>query len=689
MEAFELNRNTCIETAIKTKPVFYAKERFYEDLERTLKKTGSTQEKKAKKISKIHLLLSEDVPDPETFVWNVTDEQNLYLTAKDELGLIYGLIHISERYLGILPLWFFCDQQFEKKECVQIEPGVYQSKPAYIRYRGWFINDEVLLTAWRIKGDSELPWKMAFDALLRLGGNMVIPGTDKNAHVHNKLAMDMGLIITHHHAEPLGAMMFSRAYPDLTPSYKEYPDLFLRLWEDAIERQKDRRVVWNLGFRGQGDCPFWMNDPMYATGEQRGKLISDLIQKQYDLVCEKVDHPVCCTNLYGEVMELYKEGYIHIPDEVIKIWADNGYGKMVSRRQDNVNPRVPALPDVKKDGTHHGIYYHVSFYDLQAANHITMFPNSMEFLCEELEHAFESGVRDYLIVNGSNIRPHVYSLSLVARLWKEGKADPKQHLEWFLKNYYQIRSKEMLDEMAVIFNAYPGCMAAYGDKEDEHAGEQFYNYITRICISALMKGNKEETEKSLLWFHDGPFSEQIAAFRACVAPASTKLTSLFEQYEERKKRLAENKEGNVTLLDDTIGLWITIHLQCANGSLWFCKAFESYKKGCLKNAFFESGKAAAYFDLANMAMQQREHDKWLGFYQNDCLTDVKFTAYLLRQFMGWLRNLGDGPHFYKWQRDVTLSEEDRRVMLITNMHNHMTTEELFQAMSSQYGDDIL
>jgi len=38
---------------------------------------------------------------------------------------------------------------------------------------------------------------------------------------------------------------------------------------------------------------------------------------------------------------------LEFPDDVIKIWADSGYGKMVSRRQENHNPRIYALPGKK------------------------------------------------------------------------------------------------------------------------------------------------------------------------------------------------------------------------------------------------------------------------------------------------------------------------------------------------------
>lgn len=46
----------------------------------------------------------------------------------------------------------------------------------------------------------------------------------------------------------------------------------------------NHKIIWNLGFRGQGDTPFWENDPQYDTPEKRGQLISSIMQEQYDLV---------------------------------------------------------------------------------------------------------------------------------------------------------------------------------------------------------------------------------------------------------------------------------------------------------------------------------------------------------------------------------------------------------------------
>ena len=94
--------------------------------------------------------------------------------------------------------------------------------------------------------------------------------------------------------------MFARAYPNERPNYKENKELFLKLWEEAIDAQKDQKTIYALGFRGQGDCPFWSNDDSgdFDTDEKRGALISELIRLQRKMVEKKVKHPIFCTNLY-------------------------------------------------------------------------------------------------------------------------------------------------------------------------------------------------------------------------------------------------------------------------------------------------------------------------------------------------------------------------------------------------------
>lgn len=139
----------------------------------------------------------------------------LHIIGRDELGIIYGLLHYSRFALGVEPFWFWAELLPPKRDTIVLPSLNVDSIPSKVRYRGWFVNDEVCLIGW--KDDyppTEQVWQPVFEALLRCGGNMVIPGTDlPRTGIHHKLAADMGLWITHHHAEPLGAEMFLRAFP--------------------------------------------------------------------------------------------------------------------------------------------------------------------------------------------------------------------------------------------------------------------------------------------------------------------------------------------------------------------------------------------------------------------------------------------------------------------------------------------
>lgn len=675
---FCLNKDTRIELAKVpvTKPVERAAARLKRDMNLVLSDTGVH--------SVIRLVFSpmeaeeyqiffpeaENTPD-----WNV-----MVLSAGDDLGFVYGLNYISETWLQIEPFWFWNDQKITNKERILIPMIPVQSAGSFIKFRGWFINDEVLISTWKVNGDSDLVWEMVFEALLRLGGNMVIPGTDQNSRLHRQLATDMGLYISHHHAEPLGAEMFSRAYPQLNPSYDEHPELFRSLWKAGIEEQKEMKVIWNLGFRGQGDCPFWENDERYQTPSARGELISRVMEEQAELVREQVKQPLFCTNLYGEIMELYMQGHIKLPEQTIRIRADNGYGKMVSRRQGLYNPRIKALPDEKeqREKEKQGIYYHVSFYDLQAANHITMQPNSLEFIISELKESFACGVREYLIVNCSNVKPHVYFLEAVARMWKDGSLDAEEYKEEYLKTYYQAFNPEVLHRLKECMDGYAKAVISYGANEDEHAGEQFYTYMTRGFYHSWLQGKTKECQESLSWATGRiPFSDQIEWYLKHCEDGLSRFEVLYEKCSAVERTLEDP-----ALWEDSLMLQVNLHRLCLKGCVAFSQSYQQFDAEHYQESFYLMGQAAEFFTKANQAMRDREHDKWNGFYENECLSDIKQTAYLLNHLMAYIRNIGEGPHFYAWQREFLYSETDRNVMLITNFENHVTDGELYQYMKN-------
>ena len=582
-----------------------------------------------------------------------------YFTAiilNDFLGFVYGLLHISEVSLGIPPFWFWYD--YEPKRMSEAEIADHISVPARIRFRGWFLNDEILLTHWAPNGDALLPWKMAFEAILRCGGNMVIPDTQVTPE-HSALAASYGLWLTHHHAEPLGADMFVKAYPDLAPSYKKYSEKFKKLWADGIERQKSYKVVWDLGFRGQGDTPFWDSDKDsgYDTDEKRGKLISDIIRLQYNMIHEKVKEPVCCTYLYGETMELYRKGCLSLPEDIIKIFADNGYGKMVSRRIGMDNPRTVALPE-KNDGMY-GIYYHVSYCDLQSCSHITQTGVSLDFITNELENAFEKGADDYLIVNCSNIRPHVFMLAAISCIWKGEKFDAAD----FAKTYFGD------EKAAAAYLDYAGEAVSFGEHEDEKAGDHFYNFSVRAFASDIMKGRDHSIH--MKWVTGNiPIAEQLKWFmEKC------------DEGENNYGRFIKSHDCTLgKLYDSTIMLHGRLHYHGYKGGAFFARAcMELLDKDYVK-AFYLTGLAAEEFEAANEILRASEYGVWNGFYANDCFADFKFTAYMLRRFMFYIRNFGEGPSFWDWPRELFYDEQDKGVRLQMNVDNRDTDEAMFEKL---------
>lgn len=692
------------------------------------------------------------------------------VTSQGDLGLIYGIYHISRSFLNVQNFWFWNEQELLKEnEHIVPDDYYYESKPAKVRFRGWFINDEVLFDGWReiiaahnslerISGEEiseepafdnapeTLPWEMAFEALLRCGGNMTIPGTDHNSHKYKELANSYGLWITHHHAEPLGAQMFARAYPDLEASFDKHPDLFRKLWKQAIEDQKDCHVIWNLGFRGQGDRPFWADDPTYDTPQARGKLMSDLILEQYKLVKEADECAVCCTNLYGETMELYRDGYLTFPEDVIKIWADNGFGKMVSRRQNNHNPRVYALP---KDGDNsaHGIYYHASFYDLQAAAMMTMLPNSAEFVVKELADVYSHNVNDFWIINCSNVKPHTYYLDLIAEMWnqecsgfestnivnennvhiaripqKEEQKDDihsfvQRHLDSYVGAYYgKDLPADLLDEIKKAYILWPLYAPKYGPHDDDHAGEQFANHGARILacgfISNFNKQNPEATKslheldwicksdmllKQVRW-HEEKYSKALAGYTEYLAICN----KVNEKLATAEKAQTSESIGAADIFSDNLICQVEYLYYSYLGAVHICRAILACLDGKRESgrfidvleegqngeaidylsAFYEAGLAEKAFFEGYETMRSHEHGIWKGFYENDCEADIRQSGYVAKDLMSYLRVLGDGPHFYKWQRKFQKESGGEKVHLILRIKEHLTDEDLWNLMKA-------
>jgi hypothetical protein len=373
--------------------------------------------------------------------WRVAvDSSGVRITGSDALGLVFGIYTFSERCLGVDPLWFWKGMPPERRARVSIEPQTFASAPAKFRYRGWFINDEDLLTEFGTSGGRrfiEYPFysqvidfamaERIYEALLRLGGNLIIPASF--ADVMNapeaeliKRAVARGLYVTQHHVEPLGVSHFGfenfwRARGERKEfRYSTDPDAVRTAWRAFAEKWRTLagdQVVWQLGLRGRGDRPIWANDKAIVP-ETAGDFISRAIAEQWTIV-RSVDprpEPPATITLWAEGSELMATGRLTFPPGITVVFADRGPLQEMRHDFDTFAPQREYR---------YGAYYHVAFWTLGPHLVQGVSAHRVHRLFERLQ---ERGATHYAIVNVSNVREHVLGAHTFIRTALHGAERP-------------------------------------------------------------------------------------------------------------------------------------------------------------------------------------------------------------------------------------------------------------------------
>lgn len=663
MESFRITGRTRIEGDAETGAIRHAIGMLQGDMARALAPEGVEN----------RIRLTRDAGLAEEAYHVQVQADAITIAYADDLGAAYGLLSLSERYLDIQPFDLWNERAVARRQGVDIPVGAYASTPQAVRFRGWFVNDEVLLDGWPDTEAQKLDmWRMIFETLLRCGGNMVIPGTDRkeDADALAEMALDMGLWISQHHTELLGARMFARAYPGVEASYRRHPALFEALWQEAIDRYAGRKVIWAVGYRGQGDSAFWESEAGFDTAQARGGMIVGVLRRQMEMVRKSDANALFCTNLYGEMMGLYRQGHLPLPPEVIKIWGDNGYGRMVNRRTGNDNPRVPSMP-VHEPGQN-GLYYHASFYDLQAANHITMSQNAPGMLVRELSQAAQNGAKDYWNINVGSIKPHIYILDLMRACWRDGTADVRAHAEAYAQAYYGDA------RVAELLLSFSGHTMPYGPNEDDRAGDQYYHFVLRHIARAMMRGETEAAMPRLVWAADErPFAGQVAHIESLCANAVPGWQEYLRACEQVAQTLTPQAER---LLRDTLILQAKIHLTGCEGLRETCRAALCLQKGEPVQAFLYASHALEAHRDGVAALEDAEHGAFVHIYRNECFSNVRLTVRLLTTLRAWIRACWDGEHCYDWERRYLYAPEDRNVWCLTHRFNQLDDEALSEGL---------
>ncbi len=401
-----------------------------------------------------------------------TQDGNLYITGSDERGTMFGIYHFIEHYLGVDPMYFWNDVAPNKKSALVWQNIFYQSAKPTFKFRGWFINDEDLLTEWYAssgKRNIDYPFyqqvvspaimEKVCETAVRMRFNLIIPASfidirnpDEAALVNE--AAKRGLFLSMHHVEPMGVSAFTyfnywKQKDGTKPlfSYFSNREKVEEVWRVyAKEWAKYPNVIWQIGLRGIGDRPMWLADPSTPqTDADRGRLISAAMAFQMQLIREvdKRAAPPVTTTLWAEGSNLNQAGYLTIPEKVMVIFADNSPGWRW---------QTDFFQTKRQPEKEYGVYYHHQLWG--SGPHLLPIVSPAKTR-SVLSQAVEKGDTAYCIMNVSNIREYQLGIAASAQMLWNFKAFTPQIFngQWFLK-YYGKHSKVIQDIYLQFFDSF-------------------------------------------------------------------------------------------------------------------------------------------------------------------------------------------------------------------------------------------
>jgi hypothetical protein len=414
----------------------------------------------------------------EPAAWNPA-ARAVVLTGPDVLGTIYAIYQFSQDYLGVEPMSYWTGERAPRRRRIVLPAELRRIfPPPLFKYRGFFINDEDLLTGWapapkrEHTGISLAVMNKIYETILRLKGNMVIPGTwifPDDPRI--KLAAERGLIVTQHHAIPLGVNV-ARWPPNVPYNFTRHPKILERAWRNAVhEYAPHQKILWEVGLRGLSDESYAAVDPSVRGNNARlGLLISRAIAAQMKIVRAVHPHAQFVTDFWQEGAHLERAGDLKIPPGVIRVWADNGYG----------------IPQDKGDlAPGEGVYYHVAMLN-GAANHLSeMIPVSRIYT--QLGRYIKAHATAYFLLNVSNIRPVAMTTEAAMDVaW--GGVPPGgaagYYRRWASRQFGPRAAATLARIYAQYFRAFDPVRT--GPRAGESYGDEFFFHQTQHLLLSTM-----------------------------------------------------------------------------------------------------------------------------------------------------------------------------------------------------------
>ena len=582
----------------------------------------------------------ESTAPPESFsisVSRVTSGGNprtvVRLAGADMRGTIYAIYQFSEDYLGVDPMDYWMDREPARRNSISLPVSLEKNfLPPVFRYRGLFINDEDLLTGWAPgekdgAGISLAAWNKIYETILRLKGNMVVPGTwifPDDPQV--TLATQRGLIVNQHHAIPLG-LNVARWPKDVPYNYTTHPEILERAWKNAVALYKpDQEVLWSVGLRGLSDVSYAAIDPSTKGNDQAlGGLITKAIADQMRIVRSVRPDAKFVTDLWQEGARLAQQGDLTIPPEVTTVWADTGYGD---------------LQDDGKVKARQGAYYHVAMMNNKANQLTEMVP--VDRIFSELGRYKKAGATEYLLLNTSDIRPVSMTTRAVMQVAWTGipaGGSAEFYRTWAAREYGARAAGAIAD----LYRQYFDAPARFGDPARTY-GDQLYHAEARqmLLASMLQSPLVNIPNQAPKWVGPGLIDRGEEWLRTTAnkevrqcAEAQVRWNAVWAK--------ALNTEALVNparraVYRAQILSMIAINRESNRMLLQLSKAIQNLYDGNRAHARGEVVQALNSLDGIDRAKADGELGKWKNWYRGDWLTGVYRTRQMVEIFARYIED---------------------------------------------------
>ena len=371
----------------------------------------------------------------------------VWLVGSDFRGTAYASYTLSER-LGIDPLYLWtgyrpihhgtlvlkgCDQLFDS--------------PTF-KFRGFFHDDEdILPRPFDAEGyplqTGTVPkvwYERFFETALRLRLNMVAPYVRVQRPFEiQQMASDWGLFYTSHHydillSNPWGFTRFGLAaarHAGTQWDWFKNREGMIAFWRGGVLENRGLDCIWPVGLRGTQDAGY--SFPPGTSLDAKLKAYRDAIDAQIALtrgLLPAGKTPLFHFTLYTEMLDLYRQGRLNVPSDVIIVWPDDNDGIMRA---------LPEHPDQWK----HGVYYHLAYYTryLYPTKQVTHTVSPTR-IADQFRHIVDAGATEYMLVNVTELREYAMEARMLAEIcWDakhtlDGPTAADRYVRWWSREYF-------------------------------------------------------------------------------------------------------------------------------------------------------------------------------------------------------------------------------------------------------------